>query len=593
MPLLWEDPFSIPISNKSCVHFLDVYFSYLSETDKSLLKEYGIERINSLKLKPPPLFNYPSFIKILNTSLMELHIMVWIDNFTKLYKESDDLFDDEIQVSEYISRCEIKYPLTEYKEINASKTDTLRQILLNRARFIPNLSQKIKYMYFLIFKTLIENDSSLCELHLKNHFSSSNPFANYIYELILNRPKFISEIKDFLILESGSSGVCSEAKDFLVLESGSNSKCSRVFLQQCMSLQNFLSSLSLICHSIKHLSLIFSHDIYSKFVLEINNLFKSQNTLSKVSFDTFIDCRTSSITESLRYCSNTLTTISFFFITFKNDMLFNELEHLIHISCLEFQCCEKPELFIQSLLTVPIPLKIKTLLLDHNEIQSITPIQLFFQKISSCLDNLAIIYQPYFMKEYLESIILYCERIEFFHLGAIDYNNLPQLFQIIASCGQLKYLTLEIKYHEFNQKEIRSTSFDIRYVDQIDDLKVSSMILRELGQLLPSNLKYLDLSFVFDPKDLKIFFDNCKHVNLRQLLIRNNSKNTLNSTLSVIKEFIREKRLDYLAYAICLYYSNSLNSLEELVKETGNLVTMKNYDDLVLKASDIDGIYRN
>jgi len=327
--------------------------------------------------------------------------------------------------------------------------------------------------------------------------------------------------------------------------------------------------------------------------LEIENLFKSQKNLTKVSFDTFIDGRTSSITESLKYCSNTLTIISFYFIFFRNDMKFNGIDHLIHIKCLEFQCCERPELFIQSLLNIFIPLKIKTFLLDHNEIQNIIPIQLFFQKISSTLDNLAIIYQPSLMKEYLDSILIHCENIQFFHLGAINYHNISQLFCIINQFKKLKYLTLEIKYHEFKKEEMRSTNFDVRFTDQIDDVKVSSIILRELGQLLPKDLKYLDMSLVYNPKDLKTFFNNCKHVNLKQLLIRNNSKNTLNSTLDVVKDFVKEKRLEFLAYVICLYYSNSLNSLKNLVKETENFVTMKNYDDLVLKASDIDGIYHN
>src|ERR1051325_10040123 len=54
IPLLWEDPFSIPISNnKSIVYFLDIYFLYLNKDDKNTLKDYGIDRIVSLSLKSP------------------------------------------------------------------------------------------------------------------------------------------------------------------------------------------------------------------------------------------------------------------------------------------------------------------------------------------------------------------------------------------------------------------------------------------------------------------------------------------------------------------------------------------------------------
>ncbi|RGB33749.1 hypothetical protein C1646_761328 [Rhizophagus diaphanus] len=98
-------------------------------------------------------------------------------------------------------------------------------------------------------------------------------------------------------------------------------------------------------------------------------------------------------------------------------LLLNEIEHLIHIQSLEFKYCERPELFIQSLLNISIPLKIKTLILDDIVIQSIFPFQLLFHNIGPYLKYLVIIYQPYFIEDFYEFIIQYCKKVEFLYLN--------------------------------------------------------------------------------------------------------------------------------------------------------------------------------
>jgi hypothetical protein len=232
-----------------------------------------------------------------------------------------------------------------YKSLNKAKMYELLNNLFDHTNYNPNLMQKINFIYSLLFKIFIENDASLHKLYLEN---PSNQFANNIYELILNQPNFISEIKEFSIyIEKLPS--------------------HEFFLQKLKSLQDFLSSLSLVCNSIRYLELFFPHDVYMKLIQEIRNLFKSQFNLSKILISDFIDYINNTLTDSLKslkslkYCSNTLTTISFYFIIFTNNMLYNEIEHLIHIKCLEFIHCERPELFIQFLLNISIPLKIKTL----------------------------------------------------------------------------------------------------------------------------------------------------------------------------------------------------------------------------------------
>src|SRR6185369_556218 len=57
IPLLWEDPFSIPTLN---CRFIDIYLSYLNEDWKLKLNEYGI---NNNLFPSNTFFNYPSFIQ--------------------------------------------------------------------------------------------------------------------------------------------------------------------------------------------------------------------------------------------------------------------------------------------------------------------------------------------------------------------------------------------------------------------------------------------------------------------------------------------------------------------------------------------------
>src|SRR5688572_26473620 len=77
IPILWEDPFSIKRLVSSC-NLLDIFLLFINEDDETKLKEFGIIINSSLCKKP--LFNYPSFIKTLNTFRVKLHTVNWLNN---------------------------------------------------------------------------------------------------------------------------------------------------------------------------------------------------------------------------------------------------------------------------------------------------------------------------------------------------------------------------------------------------------------------------------------------------------------------------------------------------------------------------------
>src|SRR2546429_8768089 len=75
IPLLWEDPFSIKYRENSTCLLLDTYFLFLNDNDKSKIKD--VEFDSNLNLRKP-LFNYPSFIKTLSLSRIQLHVASYI-----------------------------------------------------------------------------------------------------------------------------------------------------------------------------------------------------------------------------------------------------------------------------------------------------------------------------------------------------------------------------------------------------------------------------------------------------------------------------------------------------------------------------------
>src|SRR3954468_8993044 len=76
IPLLWENPFPIiPRNNYYSrvyykLRFIENYLVHLNDNDKKKLNEFGINDL----LPSNTLFNYPSFIKHLNTRTFRIFI---------------------------------------------------------------------------------------------------------------------------------------------------------------------------------------------------------------------------------------------------------------------------------------------------------------------------------------------------------------------------------------------------------------------------------------------------------------------------------------------------------------------------------------
>ncbi|CAB5165745.1 unnamed protein product [Rhizophagus irregularis] len=179
IPLLWEDPFSFYDYS-----IIDYLLNNLSEEDKIKLKEY---EINSKILPLNTLFNYPSFIKKLNTKDMIYCIKKWVATSSTLKNDKQNLI--------------------------------LRSNFLNSIRLI----------YKSLFKILIENQVKLHTFKIK---IITGGFFNSIIELILQNPNFIYNIKNFMICISYRSiNNLKNIETFLSLLSLNNNSFSTLYFQ--------------------------------------------------------------------------------------------------------------------------------------------------------------------------------------------------------------------------------------------------------------------------------------------------------------------------------------------------------------------------
>src|SRR4051812_19849690 len=141
IPLLWEDPFSNECPKN--YHFVEIYLHYLNDDDKILLNEY---RINNDFFPSNTLFNYPSFIQHLNTRNIHNCILNW--------KYSSNSIQNIIEISRFT-----------------------------------------KLIYRLLFRIFIENKVNLLSFEVILVKNDEFESIEYSFELMLQNPNFICNIK--------------------------------------------------------------------------------------------------------------------------------------------------------------------------------------------------------------------------------------------------------------------------------------------------------------------------------------------------------------------------------------------------------------
>ncbi|RIA86691.1 hypothetical protein C1645_828919 [Glomus cerebriforme] len=385
IPLLWEDPFSIPTEN---YHFIRIYLYNLNDDDKTKLIEYGI---NNDLIPSNTLFNYPSFIKSLNTWKIIYFIEKWVKNVGLRFLTTDE---------QPFSQSLLSYPNSDQK--------------LN--------STQIKDISKCIYNTLLkpENNINLFTLEITTIRGIDHDHFKGIFELILKNSKLIRNIKNLKISFNESITY------------------------------NFLKYLYFNCKSIS--ILYFHYKINYDDILITNyssGIINSQQNLKKILFGYYIY---DSILLSLKNsnCSNTLKTLVFYNLNLKNlnnfNQVFDQLNVLesIHFLYCSFSNCD----FIKQIIN---PFKLRSLFIRENF--QIENFKILLQKSGDYLENIGLLKNELLNQQLIEMIIKYCKKIKFFDLSGFNDQNIYFSLDLIKFFNEnLNHLTINFdSFYMINQ----------------------------------------------------------------------------------------------------------------------------------------------
>ncbi|CAB4403175.1 unnamed protein product [Rhizophagus irregularis] len=413
-----------------------------------------------------------------------------------------------------------------------------------------------RFIFLLLTKIFIEYEANLHTFEfnvlLNAHWNKDiNDYIKSTLEIILQNPNFISNIKNLKFFSDGLD-------DNLL-----------VFI--------FLKCIYSNCNSISSLYIHALEDNYAD--EDLSKLINSQQNLQKIYFDNNHYCYLKSLKNS--NCSNTLRIIIFHNIyLYKLEAnLFSEVfEQLNVLESVHILYCYPS---IIQLFNLTKPFKLKSLLMDQRSILHIESLKLLLQKSGDYLENIG--FETSMNNELklqlLNLIKIYCFNIKFIDLNGLDNQNILPAFYIIENIQR------NLNYISINLANFNSENF-ARHIE------LSSIILRNLGQILPNRLEYLSLALKLNINDLEVFFNNSQNIFIRKLLIKNIYFHICENLLPCIKNSImREKRVTYLAIENNHIFSDSeRNDLFDLKNEVEEFklygIQVTDYNNLYIKLHD-------
>ncbi|GES79314.1 hypothetical protein GLOIN_2v1869164 [Rhizophagus clarus] len=399
------------------------------------------------------------------------------------------------------------------------------------------MSVFIKLIYKSLFQTFIENEANLFNLEVSQYSHQRSEYFDDAFKLILQNPNFLRNIKNLKL-------------DFYISSENTT---------------KFLEFLDSNCNSISSLHLLFPSYNNNLPMTEkaLSQIINSQVNLKKIllGFNNF-PLYHSLLSLKNSNCSNTLNVIVFYHIDFRNIVVLNEVFNQLNVleSIHLIYCLSINAKFLQQIINLTKPFKLKSLLL--NKILEIESLELLIQKFGNHIENFGINAKSYPQQlvNLLELAMKHCYKIKFLHLPVgLNNQNIDLVFNLIGNITQ-----------NLNHLFIDAINNDYFTYNEIDNkIELSSILLQNLGQILPLKLEYLDLGLAIDGNDLEIFLKNSQNTFIKKLLIRNKRREEDDDIFPYIKDYIiKKKRVKYLSI-IETFHENSkdLFSLKDKVKE--------------------------
>ncbi|GBC02668.1 hypothetical protein RclHR1_04740011 [Rhizophagus clarus] len=517
------------------------------------------------RLAMPLLWEDPFSMKLpKNYHFIEIYLHYINENDLKSLNEygiTDDLFPS---VTTFNYPSFIKFSNTRNILLSTEKWVGATRCLLNRKRkangdpvhestyIFPlhpselNLSRKI---YKLLFDIFIKSNANLHTLeYVLNEFYDYNTI-----ELILQNPDFIRKVTNLKLMKINS------------------------YL-------NFLSFIASNCNSISTLHFDFiRRNIMDRNLINdnISEIIKSQKNLKKVLFEQ-IEFPLNNTLLSLKYsnCINTLNSIVFFEVDFINtsSIVFCEVFNMLNVlDSIHILYCYFDSNLVQQIVNITKPFKLKSLFLSST--LKFDSLQSLLRKSGIYIENFGFksLISNEVKKNLFDLALKYCSKINFFDLLGFNNQNIFSAFELIESINQnLNYLTINFcKFFNFQLS---------------DDLELSSIILLNLGQLLPSRLEYLNLALMINIDNLKVFLNNSKNTFIKKLLIRNKMHKMSGNILPCIKDYImRERRVKYFAFEEVFFIGRRKDLISSKIDvEEFDLydIQVLNYNDLQIQVGD-------
>ncbi|GES79285.1 hypothetical protein GLOIN_2v1784886 [Rhizophagus clarus] len=410
------------------------------------------------------------------------------------------------------------------------------------------MSNFTKLIYKLLFLIFIENEVNLhnFEVTLLNH--NELEYFDEILELILQNPNFIRNIKDFKL----------------------------DFDEVTDNISKLLGFLNYNCKSISSFYFLFPsyNNNYPMIEKSLSQIINSQENLQKIllGFNGYYPLR--HLLLSLRHpnCSNTLNTIIFYYTNFTNIVVLGEVINQLNVleSIHIIYCYSLDSKFIQQINNITKPFKLKSLFI-HEKLR-IESLKSLIQKSANYLENFAITNSD--IQQLYQLVIKYCRKIKYIGPIWFDKQSIHLLFNLIENITQnLNYLTID--------------AFNADYYYSSEDF--SSIILQDLGQVLPLKLEYLNLILTVNLSNFAVFLENSQTTFIKKLLISNIKKEVVEDIFPYIYEYIvKKKRVKHLAILETFYgKSDDLFSQKDKVEECQlHGIQVSNYNDLIINIYD-------
>ncbi|GES79352.1 hypothetical protein GLOIN_2v1776857 [Rhizophagus clarus] len=302
-----------------------------------------------------------------------------------------------------------------------------------------------KLIYRLLFQIFIENKVKVYTFKVKVLSNEDFEYFNDTIELILQNSNFICDIRNLTL-------------DFDPTDD---------------NITKFMIFLYSNCNSISSLYFLFPWYYYPITEKHLSQIIESQQNLKKISlcFNN-IPLYHSLLSLKNSNCINTLSTIIFYHVSFKNVIILNEVFEQLNVleSIHILYCYSLDSNFIQQISNLTKPFKLRSLFMNEPLSE---PLQLLLQKSGDYLENFGFEPEYELSRQEILEIIKYCStKIKFLKFSGFNDEMIYKIFDIIEKVElSLNYLTIE------------------GYDDE-----PSSTVLQCLGQILPSKLEYLSLS---------------------------------------------------------------------------------------------------